>query len=437
MKRFVTGMLAMLSMGVFSATALGEWSITGAFTEIRALDCRNCGENLGLVFACTGNGQPAEITVQAAASRRGRQGAFAPVTFTIDNRRYTYDAKTVEFGAIGFTPVFQIAQDDPLTNALQAGRQATVSFNGQRSNLTLKGSRSALAIFKAHCGWTPQGFQQNLQRAAAQSGGQQQSQQPDQSQGQSTVFGVEAGEAHTKPDADGNLWFTSGFVSGGNQNRQITYGQPETDAIAMVASCDNTDTYSMDLMINAGNRRANTPVDVEFGFGSRLPAALVGRVFKISSEFAGVRLKIKGVHPFWKRFATEPSVSIGIIGDQKITLPGAGVAGQYFLSQCDKGPSQPAPPIQAAAPAPQPSKRTLSKIFNVSCPNGSSFRVQFAESETASTAILYPGLPQQLILNSIPTGSGSAYQNGPLKIYTGRGRITVETATNTAECSMQ
>ena len=243
------------------------------------------------------------------------------------------------------------------------------------------------------------------------------------------VFGVQPGEAHTQPNANGEVWFTSGFVSAGGGDRQLIYGVPETDGIAFIATCSPGANYKLDLIIAAGNRAANTPVRVEVAFDGRAPIWLEGRTFQDSSEFGGVRLQISALDRFWTWLSTARSVSLGAEGHQKITLPGAGAAGQFFLSQCDRAPSQSAQP---AAP-PQ-----LSKVFTVTCPNGASFQIQFENSQTASKAILYPGLPQQLILNSIPTGSGAAYQNGPLKIFTkGTSQLTVDSSGNATNCSMR
>ncbi len=144
------------------------WRATGLYEEIVAADCSDCEEELGIIIACKGNGLPAEVTVNAAASQSGQDGAEAPVTFTIDGEDFTRTARTVEFGMIGFTPVFSLPPDDPILPALQGGARAFVTFNGARAKLSLKGSREALDIFKAHCGWTPAGFRQNQERAAAQ-----------------------------------------------------------------------------------------------------------------------------------------------------------------------------------------------------------------------------------------------------------------------------
>lgn len=150
------GVCTLLAIGLWSATpsfAYTEgWNARGTFTDIRAIDCSDGEEQFGITFACTGNGQPAEITVNAAAAKREKDRAFAPVTFNIDGKRFIYEARTTKFGAIGYTPVFQIAYGDPLTAALQGGRSTVVTFNGQRANLSLKGSRSALEIIRTHCG---------------------------------------------------------------------------------------------------------------------------------------------------------------------------------------------------------------------------------------------------------------------------------------------
>jgi len=132
-----------------------RWSVTGEGEDIVAIDCTDCEEELGIIIACKGKGMPAEVTVNAAASEKGKDGAVAPLTMSIDGDAFTRTAQTVEFGMIGFTPVFGMAPDDPIVEALQAGEHhAFVAFSGDVTPLNLKGAREALETFKERCGWT-------------------------------------------------------------------------------------------------------------------------------------------------------------------------------------------------------------------------------------------------------------------------------------------
>lgn len=365
-----------VTSGAFAQTA--EWSVQGAYTEIVATDCRDCEEDIGILIACTGNGQAAEITVNAAAAQTGTDGAFAPVTFDIDGQRLTYAAKTVEFGMIGFTPVFQIAYDDPLTEALQGGRQAKVIFNGEQSLLGLKGSRSALDIFKSHCGWTPQGYQQNLERAGTQGAVQNQQQvqqqqlpvfnqgqQPAQQQ-QLPVFNenqkpAQQQQAHVPdhdqapqqtelppysqtvlsrnpptPDADGLFWYTGdGF--GGGSPKALRYALPETDAAVLYASCERRDEDGVLLEIYSafGDLEASAPVAIEITH-AKGNSRFMGSVFIEGEEYAGSRFVITNSDPIWQTIAASEQISIVVHDQPKFDLAVAGASAplKEFASLC-------------------------------------------------------------------------------------------------------
>lgn len=146
-----------------------------------------------------------------------------------------------------------------------------------------------------------------------------------------------------------------------------------------------------------------------------------------------MRLQVGARAPFWNWFSTAKSISFGVQGQPKIILPGAAAAGQFFVSQCDGLDPQ----TEHVTPQPAQDTKVLSKVFSVTCPSGASFNTQFKNSPTKSRAILYPGLPQQLILEPIATGSGAAYRNGPLTISTKRNQVTVDSSGRYSRCSMR
>ncbi|WP_346895173.1 hypothetical protein [uncultured Roseibium sp.] len=328
------------------------WSATGLYEQIVAADCRDCEEDIGILIACTGNGLPARVTVNAVAAPTGQDGAFSPVTFSIDGQTFTYQAKTVEYGLIGFTPEFMVGDSDPLIQALQSGREAFVVFNGQQSRIGLKGSRSALNIFKAHCGWTPQGYQQNLARAGAASPPvrddvpviptpQTRQQAPDAGQPQTgvppysqTVLAPTPAQA----DANGAFWFTGdGFGNG--SPKSLRYGIPETDAMAFYASCEEAGPQgtAVELYTSFGDLPPGSSVTIAFthAFGS---SSYKGTTFIENDEYAGSRFTIPKSDPVWSAIAASPQFSVGVAGQPEARLNGASGSAAIieFSKQCNR-----------------------------------------------------------------------------------------------------
>lgn len=354
--------VAVIAVSLVTATQASAysdiWSVTGVYENIVATDCRDCGEDIGVLIACTGNGLPARVTVNAAAAQTGRDGAFAPVTFSVDGRSFTYTAKTVEYGLIGFTPEFLVAYDDPLIPALQAGRDAFVIFNGQQSRIGLKGSRSALNIFKAHCGWTPQGYQQNLARTGAASppvqaappaappvsvpqpskvpqqapvAEQPQTGMPPYSQ---TVLAPTPVEA----DANGSFWFTGdGF--GGGSPKSLRYGIPETDAMALFAGCERFDPKgtSVELYTGFGDLPSGSAVTIVFTHASG-SSSYPGKTFIEGEEYAGSRFIVPKGDPVWTAIAASPQFSVGVAGQPEARLNGSSGAAAIgeFANLCNR-----------------------------------------------------------------------------------------------------
>lgn len=321
------GMLLTVMLGVGVARAYSDrWTATGTYTDIVAADCGDCEENTGIVVACTGNGQPARITVNAAASETDRDGAFAPVVFLVDGERFVRDAKTVEYGMIGFTPEFLAAYDDPLIPALQRGKRATVTFNGQQAEIGLKGSRDALDIFKAHCGWTPEGYRQNLERTANAAPAAQPDQPPPSGQQQTGLppySQTVLTRTPVKADANGMFWFTGdGF--GGGSPKTIRYAIPETDAVAIHATCEQYDpaNLSVEVFTSFGNRAAGSAVTLEIAHAQGV-SRFDGTVFIDNEEYAGSRYTMPKSDGVWQSIAGSAEIKLGVKGETMAALPGS------------------------------------------------------------------------------------------------------------------
>ena len=75
--------LAVLSALVFGASTFAvaqerEWAAGGDSEQIVITDCRDCGDDIGMMVECRGKTQPANVTVHWAASNTGREGNTNP-----------------------------------------------------------------------------------------------------------------------------------------------------------------------------------------------------------------------------------------------------------------------------------------------------------------------------------------------------------------------
>lgn len=131
-----------------------------------ATDCTDCGDDIGMMLTCPGGGRAAEVTVHWAATENGVEGQQLPVVFRIDRQVFRFTATTKNYGQIGYTPEFSLSPNDPLVEGLQGGQNAIITFQGQNTTISLKGSRGALDIFRAECGWNNFGQQQPQQNNA-------------------------------------------------------------------------------------------------------------------------------------------------------------------------------------------------------------------------------------------------------------------------------
>jgi hypothetical protein len=204
-------------MGGATSAAAAEprmWTANLNGPTVMVTDCRNCGDDVGLMINCKGGGLPAEFVVPWAAMREGVEGSYAPVTIQIGSATFSYPAKTLRFGAIGYPPAFTVAAGDALFPALQSGEQATIRFGTATTKILLNGAGPAIESFKAHCG-------RNASTSAAP--------------GQPKI----AAAAHLVPlelkDEQGATW---SFSRSGAAVTAV-FGIPETDATSVAIFCAN------------------------------------------------------------------------------------------------------------------------------------------------------------------------------------------------------
>lgn len=307
------------------------WAAHGGNESITVTDCRDdCEEDIGILIQCQGLGQPALVDVPWAATETGPAGAVRPLSIVVGHQAYVFSATLGNYGMVGHVPSFIIAPNDPVIEALQGGSAAQIVFEGRSTTLGLKGSRSALDVFKAHCGWN----------GVAQAPTVQQPVQQD-----------------TQP-----YWFASQYTdfSTGQARTSLTFGIPETDATGFFAACTpggNNTVIPVDLIVDFANQPAGASVPVYIQTSS-YTAQYQGRVFISSSEWAGVRIGVSPSDPIWQAMQKEPQlISYGVGGAQQglSTLTGVAQAVPQFLASCFGGPgSNGQQPVQQTQPVQQP-----------------------------------------------------------------------------------
>ena len=365
------------------------WSAHGQGSGITATDCTNdCEEDIGIIFMCQGQGLPARVEVPWVALENAREGERRPLDVVVDGRSFRYTATLGGPGLVGHVPAFTVAPGDPLIDALQSGSVAQVQFDGSGVNIGLRGSRSALDIFKAHCGWNG--------AAAASAGG-----------GQATA------------PADQALWFVSNFTdAAGRPAVTLSFGVPETDASAFSATCvPGRGDPTVDLNVDYGNRRngAIAPVYIQTSAGTFQYNASV--FVDSGGESAGVRLSVPLTDPLWHAMQEERSlISFGIAGGQQTRSSPVGVFGAIgqFLNACDvapaAGPAAPQQPQPLPMAPQQPNAGAISQAFT--CDDGSALALSVAPAGRASIANVVLGDGTQYALISVPSPVGTKYSNG-------------------------
>lgn len=365
---------AFMPLSAFAASR--SWSTSGGGEKIMLTDCRDCGDDIGMMVVCRGAEQPAMVSVHWAAVATGQEDAALPIVLNIDGQSFKRQAVTHYFGQIGYTPEFELDRNDSLIAALQSGRYLKVSFGDQTTELALQGSHDAFEIFKTHCGWSP-----------------------------------------TTPPISDAKWFVQTYSSedSGQPKTFLIFGTPETDAIAFSASCEKGQrgpALMADLLIDFGNIAPSQPIDVNLQ-GPSLSATYAGKVFKDSSEYAGVRLAIGIDDPLWQVFSKPGELVLQAENLVPVTIPlqGAESPVQDFLKTCRAYFAA----FDAAATPEQDS------VYRYDCEDGSRLQARYDNSRSYSVAHVSHAGQAEVALIQVISGSGAKYSNGDLTLHTKAG----------------
>ena len=302
-----------------------RWSASGSAGDIFVADCTDCGEDVGMFFACPSVGQPAIVAVPWLATENGPAGMVLPLEMTIGNQRFVYDATLSQPGLVGHVPQFQMNPNDPALEALMAGNSASIVFDGNQANIGLSGSRAALTTFKAQCGWNgiPVGMQSN--------------------QGQSMPAGVDM-PASAPQDL---VWFASAYQDDqvGGTVGTLTYGIPETDAITFSATCQPGRNPNANVSFNVGLRTLQLgeqatlyiqPEGVNYQYA--------GSTYSVGGgEFEGVETQIALTDPVWQAMMRAQNTFLfGAYGGGEGAAQPVGISSaiSQFLQTCQAGSGQ-------------------------------------------------------------------------------------------------
>lgn len=280
------------------------WQIQKTGSKAVVTNCSDCEEDIGVILACNRGNEVAKVTVNRAAALNGEDGFIAPVTFIIAGEKYTRYARTIEFGLIGFTPVFYLEQNDPLLNAFKKGEHAGIFFNGQFNTLSLAGSDKSLSEFQEHCGWN------------------------DTSEVNSSI-------SETWPNENGAQWFMNTYKEKGHEVIELRYGIPETDLQAIVIFCHTYPVVNIEalFLINYGQAEKGVHEVVQFKFDDR-KLSRQGIIFDENSEFSGVHIPLGRSDLVWNYLAFSKEVIINIEGETPLKISGASHVGAKFLEKC-------------------------------------------------------------------------------------------------------
>ena len=238
MKRIARSLAAaavVMMLGAASLPALAQraWHVSGQGSFVTAADCRDCDEDIGILFECRGLGRAADVSMPAVAVERRPGGRRNRIEFFVDGLGMSYDAEVERQGLVGFMPKLRVRQNDPLIERLAAGSSLRVAFAGRSSTITLRGARAALAAFASQCAWSiAKALAQPLANVAPSEpqGEPGTPAQPPQPSSSAAVTGPAA-----SADRPAMRW--QYYAGRGGEAARLIFGIPDSDYAVLAASC--------------------------------------------------------------------------------------------------------------------------------------------------------------------------------------------------------
>jgi len=129
----------------------GAWvaDVNPTTLEMLVTDCP-CESSPGVNFICKRGAGRAHAELQDFLGAKGKIGDPVEIAFDIDGAKSTRTATLTDYGGDKL-PVFDVAIDDTLFDALSAGKLLKLSHGGKTAESPLKGSRKAMAAMRDYC----------------------------------------------------------------------------------------------------------------------------------------------------------------------------------------------------------------------------------------------------------------------------------------------
>ena len=239
---------------------------------------------------------------------------------------------------------------------------------------------------------------------------------------------------------DGTTWYTTSFMDAatGEQQTQLIFGIPESDALMFNAQCKMGPAgrgIVTDFIIDTLGQPAGSPVQVSVqSFSNR--AQLPGQVFQDSEEYAGIRTEIPLNDPVWNIFRSDDNIALAVIGATQAsqidaankpavsdflqacqTRLASGGAGQPPFQQPGMPTQMPMQPGMPTMPTQQPMMPQgqtggATQAFTYSCTDGSTLSGRIETAGNTEIAYVTHAGRAEVPLIAAASTVGKTYSNG-------------------------